>query len=170
MYLWSFIHHPSSSAPQHQDPHSAGHTPSPSSIGRSICTPLLICSLAHLTPVCQSPSAVSTLLWSRVPREQQCPNRYPLPASSVAFGHTRTSLRGQQGMGLSDGGESPALEPASPGYRTITVSEKHRPHSPCSQRKDVEEAPVSAHGRFTDPLAGPAWTRIPSALAQSTRA
>lgn len=145
--------------------------PSPSSIGRSISTPLLICSLAHLTPVCQSPSAVSTLLWSRVPREPQVSKQIPaaLPPARV-FGHMRTSLQGQQRMGLSDGGESPALESASPGYKTITVSEKHRPHSPCSRRKDVEEAPVSAHGRFTDPLAGPAWARIPSVPAQSTRA
>ena len=82
----------------------------------------------------------------------------------------RTGLQGQQRIGLSDRGESPALEPASPGYKTITVSEKHRPHSPCSQREDVEEAAVSAHGMFTDPLASPAWARIPSALAQSTRA
>ena len=73
----SFIHHPSSSAPQHQDPHSTAHMPSPSSIGRSISTPLLICSLAYLTPVCQSPSAVSTLLWNRVPREQQVSKQTP---------------------------------------------------------------------------------------------
>lgn len=51
--------------------------PSPSSIGRSISTPLLICSFAHLTPVCQSPSAVSTLLWNRVPREQQVSKQTP---------------------------------------------------------------------------------------------
>ena len=142
----------------------------PSSIGRSISTPLLICSLAYLTPVCQSPSAVSTLLWNRVPREQQVSKQTPAACLQRGCSGTRGPVcRVSRGWGSVM--EERALHSNLHHLVTrLSLFLRSRDHTLPAAGGKMLKRPLSAPTEGLQILWGPAWARIPSVPAQSTRA